>query len=333
MNKEKRIIALIDRIMPKSKAQLNRLHESDAEIVKFGQKDLLVTMDEFSQEDMLREHDPYNLGWNLAVGAISDILASGGRPLYYAHSMTINKNWTEDYIKAFSRGLSAVLRKANTSFIGGDFGQSEIWRYTAMCLGEPIHKPVLRSQAQEGDLLYLTGEVGAGNLEAVLQLYAHKPVLGAIIKKVKNCFQLRIAESILVSKYATSCIDTSDGCFNALNTLAELSHKGYEVSRLPYLKYGLMAAELMRLPKTMLFLGECGEYELLCTIRSRDEEMFLAKARQQKLKFHKIGQITAPGKKILQEDGRDKDLTQIDLSGRDFSDVKEYISELIRLSD
>jgi thiamine-monophosphate kinase len=333
MNKEKRIIALIDQIMPKSKAQLNRLHESDTEIVKFGQKDLLVTMDEFSQEDMLREHDPYNLGWNLAVGAISDILASGGRPLYYAHSMTINNNWTEEYVKDFSRGVAAVLKKADTSFIGGDFGQSEIWRYTAMCLGEPIHKPVLRSQAQEGDLLYLTGEVGAGNLEAVLKLYTNKQVLGAIIKKVKNCFQLRIAESILVSKYATSCIDTSDGCFNALNTLAELSHKGYEVARLPYLKYGLMASELMGLPKTMLFLGECGEYELLCTIRSRDEEKFLAEARQQKLKFHKIGQITSPGKKILQEDGREMDLTQINLSGRDFSDVKEYISELIKLSD
>lgn len=333
MNKEKRIIALIDKLMPKSKAQLNRLHESDAEIVKFGQKDLLVTMDEFSQEDMLMEHDPYNLGWNLAVGAISDILASGGRPLYYAHSMTINRNWTEDYVKEFSRGVAAVLKKANTSFIGGDFGQSEVWRYTATCLGEPIQKPVLRSQAQEGDLVYLTGEVGAGNLEAVLRLYARKPVLGVIIKKVKNCFQLRIAESILVSKYATSCIDTSDGCFNALNTLAELSHKGYEVSRLPYLKYGLMAAELMRLPKTMLFLGECGEYELLCTIKSKDEQLFLAEARQQKLKFNKIGQITAPGIKTLREDDKEMDLTQINLSARDFSDVKEYISELIKLSD
>lgn len=312
MNKEKKLINLIAKIMPWSDAQLNKLFESDSEILKFGQRNILFTIDEFSKEDMLREHDPYILGWNLAVGGISDILASGGRPLFYAHSFVINRNWTEDYIKEFCSGVADVLKESDTFFIGGDLGQADDWSYTIACIGEIIDKPILRTSAKNDNLIYLSGEIGAGNLEALLKLQADK--------KVKNRFYLRIKESALLSKFATSCIDTSDGVFNALETLAEMSNLGYEVTNLPYLKTDLIA----KIPEILLFLGECGEYELLFTIKKEDELKFLREAKRQNLYFYKIGQMSSKEKKNL----KNIDLSKINIRARDFADVKDYLKEL-----
>lgn len=328
MNKEKRTIEFISKIMPRTAAQCNALFESDAEIVKFGQSTLLFTIDEFSAEDMLREDDPYILGWNLAAGGVSDIFAAGGTPLFYAHSMVVNKNWSEEYIKEFCDGIAAVLNKTGASFIGGDFGQSTEWRYTATCIGEPISKPLLRSGAKAGEVLYSSGEIGAGNLEAALKLYTDKKIIGHVIKTFKNQFHLRTEEAFLINKYATSCIDTSDGAFNALKIIAEMSNVGFEVSGLPYVKAGVLAAKLISLPKTLLFLGECGEYELIFTIKKENEDQFVTEAKRGKFTFYKIGEVTSSMKKILVEDSKKINLENINISARDFADVSRYMSEL-----
>ena len=92
MSREKDIITRIANQLPRSNKQLNNLFESDSEIIQFGSKKLLLTIDEFSDEDHFRNHDPYILGWNLAVATISDILASGGQPTFYGHSIIIDKD-------------------------------------------------------------------------------------------------------------------------------------------------------------------------------------------------------------------------------------------------
>ncbi len=325
MDKEKKLIELISSIMPRTALQLNKVYEADAEIINYKNGKLLFTIDEFSQEDMFREDDPYNLGWNCAIGGISDIWATGGKPLFYAHSLTINDKWSQDYISSFCFGVSAVLKKSKIAFIGGDFGQSNLWRYNVVCLGEVSDRPLLRSGAQLNDLIYISGKIGAGNVEAALTLYAEK-----INKSIKNCFCLRIKESELINKYATSCIDTSDGVFNALNTVAEMSSKGYRIGNLPYLETGLTVAKLLAIPKIVLFLGEAGEYELLFTIKNKDEQAFLQEAEAQKLQFYNIGQITDLGMRTLIEDNKEIDLSKIDIRGRDFTDVKGYLNELLK---
>lgn len=329
MNKEKKFIELIANVMTRSGVQLNRIYESDSEILPYKNSILLFTMDEFSQEDLLRDHDPYLLGWDLAIAGISDILASGGRPLFYAHSLVISKKWTEDFTEAFCTGVADVLKKSGISFIGGDFGKSEIWRYTVAVIGEAVGKPILRTKAAVDELIYLSGRIGSGNLEAFLKFYSDKKILGKVVRSARNCFLLRIKESLLIGKYATSCIDTSDGALNALNTLAEMSNKGYALKDLPYIKAGLLVTKLLNMSKTLLFLGECGEYELLFTIKKEDEKNFLAQAKRQRMQFFNIGKITEPGIKILEEDNKEINLKSFNIRARDFEEVKVYLNELI----
>ncbi len=330
MHKEKDTIRLIDSMMPKSPYKLNRLFECDSEAVEFNGNRLLFNVDEFSKEDLLREHDPYSLGWNAAVGSVADILAAGGKPVFYLHSMVVGNDWDKDYIRLFSKGVADVLDKAGIGFLGGDFGKSENWRYTVTVVGVSGGRTLFRCGASEGDSIYLTGEIGAGNLEAFLKLYEDKKIIGTVAKKFKNRFKTRFEEAELIGQYATACIDTSDGVFNAVNTLSEMSGTGFELQDLNYIRFGKSAAKLFALPQTLLFLGECGEYELLFTVGKQGEDDFVREGLDRGLKFKKIGKVTDASSKVLYEGSRKYDFRKLDISARDFIDMKQYIKELVK---
>ena len=103
---EKKIIEKIIGKFEKSHLHLNNFYESDAEVFDHRGNKMLFTMDEFSSEDLFREVNPVQLGKNLAIATISDIFASGGDPMFYAHSMSVPKNWSEDFILNLSSGIS-----------------------------------------------------------------------------------------------------------------------------------------------------------------------------------------------------------------------------------
>ena len=181
-----------------------------------------------------------------------------------------------------------------------------------------------------GDLIYLSGEIGAGNLEAALRLYGGRNP--QISEPIKTQFPVRMRESALMRKFAACCMDTSDGVCAALNALADLNACGYAVADLPYLASGLEFCRRASLPGALLFLGECGEYELLFTIRPEREEAFLIEAQKLGCPFHRIGTITGTGRK-LREDGRAIDLESWGRQARDFESPAQYLAALGRWLD
>ncbi len=330
MNREKRIIELITDIMPQTKHRISKCFESDSELIQFGNNNLLFSIDGFSSEDMFCDNIPYTLGWNMAVGGLSDIFASGGKPLFYAHSVVAGKNWDDNFIKKFSKGIADVLKKTKTEFIGGDFGKSDKWGYTAAVIGKIDGTYLTRKGASVGDLLYITGRIGGGNIEAALSLYSGDKRFEKLKHIFNNKFNLRIKESLLVKEYATSSIDTSDGVYNGLDTISEINHTGYVVEGLPYVKNGMILASLASMPKALLFLGGCGEYELLFTIKEKDEKEFLRKAKKQKLSFYKIGKIASSDIKVLIEDDKEINLNRLNISARDYDNIRDYLNDLLK---
>lgn len=301
--KERELIELISGRMPRANTQLNGLFEADAEILTFGDRYLLFSTDEFSDEDLFSTKDPRALGHNIACAAISDILACGGTPLYYAHSLTVDSRFDKRYMERFSDGVGEVLQEAGAGFIGGDFGRADSWRCCVSVIGI-TDKPVLRSGARAGDHIYITGPVGAGNVQAALGLY-HVPFTGIIPH-----FNLRIHALDDIRTYATSCIDTSDGLFQSVKLIADMSRTGFALTGLPYLGAGKMLAKLTGLPIEMLALCECGEYELLFTSSAE-------------LPYTKIGRVTKQERTL---GGRD--VAHIDLSARSHKDLSTYLKEV-----
>jgi len=329
MGNEAKIIRLIAEKMPRSDLQINKVFESDSEIIDVNGNKLLVNVDEFSEEDMFREHDPFSLGWNLTAGSISDIYATGGKPVFFAHSLVVNESWTEDYISRFSEGIASCLKRTNTAFIGGDFGTSSVWRYTATVIGQLDGKPLLRSNAKENDFIYMTGKIGLGNFEAGLKLYSKRVLVKQFGNSIKNRLVVRDREAELIRKYSECCIDSSDGVFNALSSICEVSNVGFELFDLQYIKSGLLLSKLLNIPKTLLLLGECGEYELVFTVKSEFEKQLLDEANKMGLHFYKIGRVTKSKDRVLKDGAGSIDLSRFDIRARDFKDPKIYLKHII----
>lgn len=336
IGREKEMIELINGYLPRSAEQRNKLFEADAEIIgcrtgNFGLlgENLLFSIDEFSEEDLLRDEDPYVLGWNMALGTIGDILAVGGTPRYYGHSLVIRNSWSKEYVAELSRGIAAVLEKTETAFLGGDLGISPIWRYTGSVIGELKGEPLLRSGAEPGDVIYVTGLIGGGNADAALKMYGNSPLFKRLVPRWKNSFSLRCREAGLIKKYSRCCIDTSDGVFNALQTISQLSGTGFTVGDLPYVKSGVFLAKALSMPVELLFLGECGEYELLFTLSKEKEEAFITEAKEKELKFYRLGKITEPGRKLLRGKDIVFDLADYNLRARDYPGPREYLREVV----
>lgn len=324
MDKERKLIDLVSPLLPRSKFQINGLFQSDSEIVQEFGGFTLFNIDEFSSEDHFRENDGFSLGWNMAVGAISDIYATGGKPVYYLHSLTVDKNWEEEYITEIVKGVSKALEKSSVSFLGGDLGVSDQWRYTATVIGR-AEKPVMRSGAKSGDSVFMTGKIGKGNIEAFLKIFSDRTIVSKISEFLPLKLPLRVEESDLISKFATSCIDTSDGVFNGINTIAEMSKCGFCIEKLPFLKGASVISKLSKLSKLLLFFGEAGEYELLFTVPKNRLEQFLQEAKN--YDFNYLGKITT-GRKELKYKEKTYNLENFSLRARDFEKVKDYISEV-----
>ncbi|WP_320112183.1 AIR synthase related protein [Draconibacterium orientale] len=322
MNVEEKIISLISEQLPRSKKQLNELFESDAEILKKRNGFFLFSVDDFSKEDHFRTTDPHQLGKNLAVATLSDIFASGGTPQYFSHSIGLDpEKWDDSYLVELCRGVAEMLVETGAAFIGGDLGTSEEWHYNGIALGHS-DKPLMRKKTAPGELIYMTGNCGTGNLEAALQLFN-------IENNVTTQFELRHKEARLIHEFATTCIDSSDGIVNALRTISLLNDTGFLIDRLNADPIASAFMAKLKLPEELLFLGECGEYELVFTVKPEDEENFLAEAKSRELYFAKIGTIQQE-KKLLVSGSKIYDLSDFNIGGRDFSDPQEYISALTK---
>jgi thiamine-monophosphate kinase len=307
---EEVLVERLCRRMPRAPEQKNRVFESDAEIldmVSLGDARLLFSTDEFSDEDCFLTQDARALGRNIACAALSDLLACGGRPLYYAHSLTIDARFDEPYLLRFYDGVAETLVLAGAYFIGGDFGRARDWRCAVSVIGG-AEKPVLRSGAQAGEYLYITGPIGAGNLQAALARY---DLPGS--RFVAPNFSLRIAALPDIAARATSCIDTSDGLFNAACTLARMSQCGFALENIPYLPAGKRLAKFLGLPPAMLAFCECGEYELLFTSPAE-------------LPYRKIGRVTRSGQTF-----NGKDVEHPFPRARACANMQAYLDEMKRL--
>ncbi|MBN1577787.1 MAG: hypothetical protein JW913_14600 [Chitinispirillaceae bacterium] len=326
---EREMIDLISHEIPSGPARLSMPWTHDAEVCAFGAGNLLFTTDEFSAEDHFPASNPRCLGWNIAAGAISDIIATGGTPLYYAHALTVDDAWDGNYLIRFCRGVREVLKRYGVTFIGGDVGRTDRFRCTASVIGKPSQRVLCRTGSAPGDRLYVTGRIGAGNYNAALDLFGGSGRRAAIVAHGAMRFLLLDKCAPVVTRYATACIDTSDGVFLAADTLADVNSSGYRIENLPYSAQGIAAARLLKLPKLLLFLGECGEYELLFSVRPGDEAAMLSEVRKRRCAAYRIGEVVAAQDERTVHDGaRRLDLTGLTLRGRDFADTRKYLEAL-----
>ena len=103
--------------------------------------------------------DPFTLGHKALAVNLSDLAACGAKPLAFTLALALPKA-DEAWLAPFSRGLLGLAAEHNCALIGGDTTQGSL-NVCITVFGEvPKQQALLRSGAQAGDDIYVSGTLG-----------------------------------------------------------------------------------------------------------------------------------------------------------------------------
>jgi thiamine-monophosphate kinase len=105
--------------------------------------------------------DPADLGWKLVAVNASDLGAMGARPAWALLSLSLPRELDPAWLPAFSRGLHEGLGAFGLSLIGGDTTTSPGPIALSLTVGGRVLRPVRRGGGRAGDVLWVSGRLGA----------------------------------------------------------------------------------------------------------------------------------------------------------------------------
>ncbi len=284
---ENKIINNLTKSFSRSPLQVNKLHETDAEIIKLDDSpyDLAITIDTISEEIKTGLYsDPYQIGWMSVMVNLSDLAAVGASPIGIVISQILPKNISDDLLEKLQAGINDACMKCKTFVLGGDTNFGDELIISGCAIGTVNKaKHLFRIGCQPGDKIYTTGKIGIGNAYAAQKLLFNNQMDSRLRGNDNLRFfpEAKLEWRNILFKYATSCIDTSDGVLSSLDQLMRLSNVGFKFSN----DWSETLEEKSKqffhnynLPLWLLLAGEHGEFELLFSIPAEKEKEFLNEA-------------------------------------------------------
>ena len=266
--------------------------------------DSLVEGNHFS----LKYFTPKEIGRKALRVNLSDLASMGASGPYYAWLVfTIPKKLTEKTIKGIIDGVSDDCRRYSVTVAGGNLTSSNQFSIHVTLTGWVRPRRVLtRSGAKAGDLIYVTGTIGPSSVAYRQFKRGRKPDAFCLKRWANPSPKLHIGELLLDRRIATACIDISDGIFQDLVHLTTSSGVGAELewNRIP------VAPELEKMKPTPYTIGFGEDYELLFTVPPKKEKQ-LAPVKNE---VTRIGEVVDKGFRLLDENGRKMDITDIGYS-------------------
>lgn len=144
-------------------------------------------------------------GAKLIKRNLSDIAAMGGHPGPALLNLLCGPNVSIDWLKAFITGIRQSCEQYGVTIIGGDISEISAGNFTAALTltGLTSTAPLLRSTAQPGDCIYVTGSLG-GSIRA--KHYQFEP-------------RLREGRWLASQSACTAMMDLTDGLSKDLSAL------------------------------------------------------------------------------------------------------------------
>ena len=250
---------------------------------------------------------PYQLGWKSAMVNISDICASGAKPVYLTVSLSLPKDITTEFVEEFYKGLKDAA--GNAQIVGGDITGSDRIFISVTAIGSSTGRNISsRKNARIGQKIVVAGPHGssaAGLKDLISGKREGKFIKKHLMPEAKIEFSKKIA---VTEKSAYAMMDTSDGLMDALSQIAENSKVMAEVdfTRIPYDK----ELEQYENYRDLIFYG--GEdYELIASVDNPQD-------------FTVIGEIKAgEGITILNLNGKTVHYTKEDIEKNLYNHFKE----------
>lgn len=247
---------------------------------------------------------PERLGHKALAVNLSDLAACGARPIAFTLALAMPQAEAA-FLDGFSRGLLALAEAHDCELVGGDTTRGPLTIAITVFGETPPGQALLRSGAQVGDDLYVSGSLG----DARLALEVFRGTLnlpGEAFDQVRHAMELpqpRVALGRALRGLASSAIDVSDGLLGDLGHVLERSGVGATVDADAVPRSAVLRAQLPRWQRLCTLAGG-DDYELVFTAAARDGAAVRAAANGCGVAVTCIGRIEAsPGLRVVDAGG------------------------------
>lgn len=212
------------------------------------------------------------LGYKLITINVSDIFAMKARPLYALLNLSLKKEQTTHFFDDLISGISEALQRYNISLIGGDLSAArDDTVLSATIIGE-VTNAVLRSGANVGDKIYVTGTLGDSACGLYLLMHKSKTFNSLDTQLINEYIYLinRHCKPTARDTQAIDCssmIDISDGLNFDLHRLCTASAVGAVIykEQIPLSPAILQICSTLGLDPYEFALSGGEDYEMLFT--------------------------------------------------------------------
>ncbi len=279
-----------------------------------------------------------HLGYKAVIVNLSDVYAMNAIPLQITVSLGISAKMTLKAVEDLYQGIKLACNQYEIDIIGGDTTASLTGLTISItALGTaPAGHLVYRSGARKGDLICVSGNLGAAYLGLLLlqrenRLFREDPLFRPRIDSYPYLLERQLkpeAQRDVIRLFKakgirpTSMIDISDGLSSDLLHLCEESGTGCRIyaDRIPVHEEAENLASDMHMSPVVAALSGGEDYELLFTV-SPDDYM----------KIQGVPGITAIGHMLENKDGNWitlQDQSQIPLESQGYNAFRETDNDL-----
>ena len=231
-----------------------------------------------------------HLGYKAVVVNLSDIYAMNALPKQITVSIAISNRFSVEALDELYEGIRAACEAYGVDLVGGDTASSPRGlTISVTAIGQcPKGQVVYRNGAQVGDLMCITGDLGAAYLglqllEREKRIFEENPGVQPDLENQKYVINRQLkpeARRDMIETFRkvglqpTAMIDISDGLASEIFHLCKQSKVGalLEESGVPIHPEAQLLALQFKLDPITCALNGGEDYELLFTIRPEDAD-------------------------------------------------------------
>jgi thiamine-monophosphate kinase len=258
--------------------------------------------------------DPHSLGHKALAVNLSDLAACGARPLAFTLALAL-PSVDDAWLSRFSAGLLALADAHDCELIGGDTTRGPL-NICITVLGETEGGALLRSGAQVGDEVYVSGHLGDAHLALRAlrgELHLPEPMLSWARQRLERP-EPRVALGLALRGVASAAIDVSDGLIGDLGHVLKASDAGATLQTqaleavLGLKQHGLWGQAPAGLKVLDAVLAGGDDYELAFTAAPEARAAVAQASARSATAVHRIGRIERePGLRLVDPLGHSVD--------------------------
>ena len=246
----------------------------DAGAVRLNEEWLILTNDMFVEStDFVPAMTPEDVGFKVVTMNVSDVLAMGAKPKFFAFSIGFKRGTNMEFIRGIFDGIEKALSYYGMKILSADTNESKELVIDGIAIGM-AKKLLLRRNAKPNQLVCVTGEFGRPlcALKIILDEAKIEDSIAKILFRKLVRPYARLEEGLKLSNFSNCAIDVSDGLSKELRIIAEMSDVGLIIheDKIPVSREVRLFCEKNDLNAVDVALNSGEEFELLFTI---DREM------------------------------------------------------------